>query len=260
MCAGGNVTLDAGGGFTSYLWSTGATSQTINVSPASTQNYTVTVSDGTCSASDTHNVVVNALPSATVTPSGPTTFCAGGSVTLTASSGTSWLWSNGAISQSITVSASGTFTVQVTSGSCTATSSPVTVTVNPLPTVNITGPTATCATGSIVLDAGGGFASYAWNNGATTQTITVSPASTTNYTVTVSDGTCSATDSHTVTVSANPTATITTSPSVCENSTGNNAGVSPQPGASFTWTIGNGAITSGQARTRSSTAPVRPAP
>jgi hypothetical protein len=49
----------------------------------------------------------------TITASGPTTFCNGGSVTLTASAGTSYLWSNGATTQSITVTNAGSYTVTV---------------------------------------------------------------------------------------------------------------------------------------------------
>ncbi len=176
MCAGGSVTLDAGAGFDSYLWSNGATTQTITVSPATTTNYSVTVADNGCPNSDAH-----------------------------------------------------------------------TVTVNPLPVVAITGPTSTCASAPVTLDAGAGFAGYAWSTGATTQTITVSPTTTTSYSVTVTDGnTCTAGDSHTVTVTANPTATITAPAGVCENSADNSASVVAQAGATYNWTIANGTITAGQ--------------
>jgi len=60
-------------------------------------------------------VTVNALPAApTITASGPTTFCIGGSVTLTSSAGTSYLWSTGATTQSINVTTSGSYTVRIT--------------------------------------------------------------------------------------------------------------------------------------------------
>jgi hypothetical protein len=67
---------------------------------------------------------------ATVTRSGPTDLCPGGSVTLTASQGTSWQWSNGATTQSIVVSESGSYSAMVTvTPGCTATSDPVIVTI-----------------------------------------------------------------------------------------------------------------------------------
>jgi hypothetical protein len=67
---------------------------------------------------------------ATVTPSGPTDLCPGGSVTLTASQGASYQWSNGATTQSIVVSQSGSYSAMVTvTPGCTATSDPVIVTI-----------------------------------------------------------------------------------------------------------------------------------
>ena len=74
----------------------------------------------------------------TISASGPTAFCAGGNVTLTASAGySSYLWSNGATTPSITVSNAGSYTVTGTSASgCTSpASAPTTVTVNPLPVI-----------------------------------------------------------------------------------------------------------------------------
>jgi len=70
-------------------------------------------------------------PQATITPSGPLSFCAGGNVTLTASSGSTYLWSDGQTTQSIFVDTSGTFSVTVTDAfACSSTSVSVTVTVN----------------------------------------------------------------------------------------------------------------------------------
>lgn len=73
-----------------------------------------------------------------ITSSGPTTFCVGGSVTLTATASSDYLWSNGATTQSIIVSSTGTYSCTVNNtSSCSATSAPVTVTVNNMPvTVN----------------------------------------------------------------------------------------------------------------------------
>ena len=46
MLLGQTVTLDAGADYASYLWSTGQATRTIQVSPAETTTYTVTVTDG----------------------------------------------------------------------------------------------------------------------------------------------------------------------------------------------------------------------
>jgi hypothetical protein len=78
------------------------------------------------------------MPTASIAASGPTSFCQGANVVLTASAGSSWLWSNGASTQSITVNNSGNYTVTVNSaGGCTATSSATAVTVSPSPVVSI---------------------------------------------------------------------------------------------------------------------------
>lgn len=92
--------------------------------------------------------------SASITASGATTFCNGGSVILSANTGASYLWSNGATTQTISVSQSATYNVTVTAvGGCTATAtSPVRVLVYPAP---IVGGSATniCGSGTSTLTA-----------------------------------------------------------------------------------------------------------
>jgi uncharacterized repeat protein (TIGR01451 family) len=258
FCPGGNTTLTASAA-NSYQWSLngspigGATAQTYVATAAG--NYTVTESNASgCNGTSAPFAVSQApLTPPTITPGGPTTFCNGGSVTLTSSAAATYQWLingspiGGSTSQSINATASGSYSVAITSGSCSATSSPIAVTVNPTPAVSITGPTAVCAGGSATLDAGAGFATYAWSTGATTQSITVSPASTTAYSVTVTNNGCSASASKTITISSGATtATITAPSSVPTNSAGNTASVPPaQAGSAYNWTISGGTITSG---------------
>ncbi len=130
ICQGGSVTLQSSAS-SGYLWSTGETTQ--NISVTTQGNYSVTVSNGAgCTrTSATTPVIVNALPAIpTITPNGPTTFCIPGSVTLQSSSANGYAWSNGASSQSIVITSSGTFTVTVSNANgCTRTSTtPITVT------------------------------------------------------------------------------------------------------------------------------------
>ncbi len=192
FCQGQSVTLNAGSGFSAYAWSNGAgTGQTANITQAG--SYTVTVTQAGCTAASTATVVtVNNNPTPSITANGPTTFCSGGSVTLDAGSGySSYAWSNGGGSgQTVTATSSGSYTVTVTQNGCSGTANSVSVTSTTV-TANITasGPLTFCSGGSVTLDAGAGYTSYAWSNGGGTgQTTTVTAGGT--YTVTVMQGTC----------------------------------------------------------------------
>jgi len=142
-------------------------------------------------------LVINAAPGIpTITSGGPTTFCAGGNVTLTSTTATSYLWNTGATTKSINVNTSGNYTVTVSNASgCTAISAATAVTVNPKPAPVITpsySPINLCPGTVDTLDAGAGYATYLWSNGATTQSIVVSAAGSYSVTVTYATG-CSGT-------------------------------------------------------------------
>lgn len=211
-CDGDTITLDAGTGYSQYAWSNSANTQLTEVT--TTNTYTVTVTDATaCTGTASVSVVVNPIPVANPTASGALTLCAGESVTLDAGVGfTTYSWSNGDNTQTSTVSTAGSYSVVVTLNGCTSdTSAALDVTVNALPVTAIS-PSGTqniCSGNSVTLDAGAGFASYLWSNGATTQTITID--STGTYNVTVTQNNCSASSPNPTTVFANitPTATIT---------------------------------------------------
>ena len=97
----------------------------------------------------TYTLTVNALPAVpTISAGGPVSFCEGGSVTLTSSAGSSYLWSNGATTQSINVTTGGNYSVQVTNAAgCQSAASGVTaVTVNALPAAPLQ--TTDCSLGS----------------------------------------------------------------------------------------------------------------
>jgi hypothetical protein len=198
---GGSITLSASpAGATSYQWLLnnvsipGATAS--NYTTSAVGNYTVIVSTNNCT--DTSNPVVVSLgtaPVATVTTSGPTTFCQGNSVILTANSVTGntyqWMQNNaiipGAGTAAYTANAAGSYTVIVTNNGCSDTSTPVVVTVNPLPVVAITQAGST-------FTATGGFSSYQWYlngtaiTGATSNTFVTTQAG--SYYVIVSDSNC----------------------------------------------------------------------
>lgn len=159
---------------------------------------------------------------ASITANGPITFCQGGNVILTATTATSYLWSNNATTQSITVGTAGANTVTtINSNGCSATSATTTVTVNSKPTVVTTDPSAVCApsTVDITLPAittgstGGLTYTYFTDAGATTPYLTPTATTTgTYYLVGATSNSCSDTTAVTVTVNPLPTVAINTIP------------------------------------------------
>jgi hypothetical protein len=139
FCDGGSVVLTSSYG-TGNAWSTTESTSSITVTTTETISVTYTDGSGCSSTSAPISVTVNPNPSApTITPSGPTTFCDGGSVDLSSSQGTGNDWSTTETTQTITVTAAGPYTVTYTDGNgCSAVSSATTITVNPLPTVSLT--------------------------------------------------------------------------------------------------------------------------
>lgn len=118
-------------------------------------------------------------PTVTATAQGPTTFCIGDSVQLQASGSFAnyyWRRNGNAIgnnSNFLWVTQSGNYVVTALDGNgCPATSQIISVTVNnPQAVITPASPITLCAGDSVLLDAGAGFSTYQWSNGATTQTI-----------------------------------------------------------------------------------------
>ena len=130
---------------TTVTWSTGQVGNKIEVNPISTSpgntvTYSATVSYGAVTGSDQVTFTLPTKP--TITASGATTFCQGGTVTLTANSSPagvySYTWQTGAITQGITVTSAGSYSVTaVNSIGCSETSTPTIITVNDLPAAPI---------------------------------------------------------------------------------------------------------------------------
>jgi gliding motility-associated-like protein len=241
FCSGGSVTLTSSAGST-YLWSTGATTASVNVTTAGSYTVRVTNASGCQSASSVATIVtINALPATpTITADGPTTFCAGGSVTLTSSAGTSYLWSNAATTQSINVTAAGSYTVQLTdaNGCQSAASAATSVTVNALPvtpTITAGGPTTFCAGGSMTLTSSAGI-SYLWSNTATTQSINVTTGGSYSVQVTDANGCQSASSVATeVTVNALPATPTITAGGPTTFCSGGSVTLTSSAGTSYLW-------------------------
>lgn len=253
ICAGSSTTLTASGA-TSYTWSGGlGTTAAISVSPATTTTYTVTGNTAGCTASTTFIVNVNPLPNVSITAS-PNPICAGGSSTLTAAGGTTYSWSSGlGTGNPVTVSplVNTIYSVTGTSAGCTG-SANITVTVGSTIGVTITpSPATICPGASSTLTAAGG-ATYSWSGGlGTGNPVTVTPASTTTYSVTgTSAAGCTGSTTAIVSLSTNPTVSATATPAtICQ---GGSSSLSGSGASTYTWSGGLAAgspVTAGPATT-----------
>ncbi|REJ63930.1 MAG: hypothetical protein DWQ21_01505 [Bacteroidetes bacterium] len=213
ICQGQSVTLQATGGFSSYAWSNGATNQNLIATAAGSYSVTGTTSDGCTATSVAQSIVVNANPIASITNSGTSVLCSGQSTTLSAPSGmSSYLWSDGSTTQSITASTAGNYAVTVTnSDGCSATSAATAIASSTITTPSITssGSTTICSGSDVTLSVPTGYASYSWSDGSTTNSITTGTAGNYSITVTNADGCSTTTSATAVTVNTPPSATIT---------------------------------------------------
>jgi hypothetical protein len=194
-----------------------------------------------CTSEVTKVVTVNGIQPVSIAASGSTTFCQGGTVTLTAPAGLNYNWTNGATTQSITVNASGIYGITASNvAGCSTNSSTVAVTVNPAPVASISSTsTALCQGSNLVLNAPANATTYAWSNGATTQNVLITAPGVYSLTLTDANG-CSASASTTIVNGINPVATIAAGGATTFCS-GGSVVLNAAGGTSFLWN--NGATT-----------------
>jgi gliding motility-associated-like protein len=221
FCQGSSVTLFSSSSSNNTWSQAGETTNSIIVSNAG--NYTVTVTNAAgCSAtSDPIEVTVLQNPTAPIiTASGPTTFCIGGSITLTSDITNNIVWNTGATNAAITVSLPDAYSVIVTdANNCTAQSNIIDVVINNPGLASISGNSQFCVGGSTTLTAVNGV-SFIWSpNGETTQSISVSNPGIYSVTITGPNGCTSV--SAPVLVNAFASTPVTVSPSgtiqICDN-------------------------------------------
>ena len=217
ICGGSLTTITAAGAVT-YVWSGGPSTAGYAVSPAATSNYTVTGTASGCTNTAVKSVSVNTTP--TLAVSGTTVICSGISTTLTASGANSYNWIAGPATSGYTVSPVTTTNYTVTgtntAGGCTNTAVQ-TVSANAIPTISISGPTVICS-GSLTTITAGGANSYVWSGGPATAGYAVSPATTTNYTVTGTASGCTNTAVQSVSVNVTPTIAVSGTSIICSGS------------------------------------------
>ncbi len=245
---------------TSFTWSasspnvvfsavnSGTTNITFNAS--GTFTVTLTACQGTLCGTATSSIQVLPTPTVNVTAS-PTVVCVPGSSTLTATGGPSassytWAASQGpAISNTniavVSPTSNTTYTVLTSVPGCTS-AVIITVPVSTAPSLTLTPNSSICNGQSITLNASGAT-SYTWAPGATLSStngavVTATPATTTDYTVTGSNGVCTNTAVVTVTVAASVSVSVT--PSNTTICLGQSANLVASGGSTYTWTASSG--------------------
>ncbi len=182
LCAGGSTILSGPPGMASYNWAGPVTGNAQNLVTSVAGNYTLTTTSATgCVAP----VLYYTLTASAGTPpivnlsASSNTVCSGNPTVLTASGANTYTWSTGAITNPLTVSPTSntTYTVTGTDAATGCAGSAVkTITVKPLPIINLGNDTIVCGsiTQPILLNAGAGSGyTYHWSTGASTQNISV---------------------------------------------------------------------------------------
>lgn len=250
ICAGSSATLSANGA-SSYSWNTGATGNSILVSPIVTTIYTVTGTNAGCSNTQTVSVAVGNSSIALSVNANPSSACAGASATISASGANSYTWSTGSTAPSIIVSPSVTTTYTLTgaNGSCIGNAF-TTVSITPSPSLNIiVNPSNTLCPGiTATLNAIGNYSNFIWTNpSVTNSSIIVTPTANISYTVSASGaiGGCSTKSVVVITVTTAPVSLLTTSNSSCGSFCSGIANALTSGGtAPYTYSLTNGTCTS----------------
>jgi hypothetical protein len=238
ICSGQTATISAGGGST-YYWSNGQTSASFTVSPsAGYYNYNVAGSNGVCNAYSSASILVLATPSISVV-SDPAIVCLGGSASITASGANNYQWSNGWSGAGLLVSPSSNTTYVITgsSGGCQSSAS-ITIPVQSLPGVVCSSSASMACVGAPVSFSASGAGSYSWSNGAVTSSFSLHTlAGLTTYSVTGSDGTCTA--SSQISVLGVPPPAVIASSDPTAACVGSTATISATGAGSYSWSNGS---------------------
>jgi hypothetical protein len=187
MCPGGAQTISVDGSYSTYAWTGGATSSTLNVTTPGT--YSVTLNAGTCPVTASVEVSYSEVPNLQLSVSGPT--CTGATQTLSVVNDvfTDYEWANGPMTSTYNVTAAGQYTLQAEFDGC-AVSQTIDVVFTDLvaPQITLTG--NPCQDASLQLSVPNGYSAYTWSSGSNVASSTVTASG--DYTVTVFQGTCSA--------------------------------------------------------------------
>jgi len=239
ICLNGTSTLSSGAAAgLDYLWlPTNETTSSITVNQAGT--YIVRVRDNFCASFDT--VTVDQYPAKTVTLNNDTTVCPGASVVLVPSGSpyTTYSWTGGATSPTLTVSQSGDYAVTVFDGQCTYSSDTFTLSLAQIATPQAFSDTTVCVGSPVQLSAEADFTNYVWSNQSTGDIITVTLPGTYFYTALDNNG-CTVTSTSVVVANKPlPVVNVTATPNaICIGQGQTTIDAGSQTGATYVWQPG----------------------
>jgi len=222
VCGGTNVILNASGA-TSYVWNNGSNSSLLNVQTGtnySNTNYILTGTDTLtgCTMTDTVLVIVNGLPQ--INAGSDFTACSNETITLTASGGNSYIWSNTVIDgQPFVLNQTSTFSVSGTDANGCTNTDQITVSIYQAPNVSLGNDIQVCQNEvpvTLFYNVNQAISTASWNSGETSQSIQVNSSGL--FSITVSDvNNCSDTDTVLVTLFSLPGADLGTNQTICSN-------------------------------------------
>ncbi len=231
ICSGERDTLTANGAIR-YVWSTGESGNEILTMPAQTTVYTVTgYAENGCSSMVSKTVNVEALENVQI--NGLTEICRGDTAILTAIGGVAYRWGDGSTSNSITVTRSGSYIVEVSSAAGCVGYASASVTVHPTPMLSVSGVFSLCDNATTTLTADGGD-SYLWSTGSQQNTVTINEAGTYSVTAYNTYG-CISDTTFAVTALPMPQAVISGNTDVCAGESGT---LTVTEAAQYRWNTG----------------------
>ena len=240
ICSGQSLTLTTNA-VSNYSWSTGASTQSIVVSPTSTTVYSLSATSiSACTAYANMTVIVSGgQPTLSVVSSTNQT-CLGKTATLTASGALTYTWTNGVTNGvSFFPQSTNTYTVTGENG-CGTVTAVSTITVSPLALSVVSSNSVVCTNKTATLAATAAATSYTWQPGniiGASPNLIINPQANTNYTITATDGTCVGVAN--VSVNADPVPTIQIASSATTACPGDVVTFTASGGSNYTWTANN---------------------
>ncbi|MCC6372496.1 MAG: LamG domain-containing protein, partial [Bacteroidia bacterium] len=244
ICSGNSVSLTTNAS-SNYTWSTGNTTSTlIAITPTSTGNYSVTVTNtlNNCTMASVITITVNSAPPTVTVLASQNPICTGASTSFSATGAVSYSWTGGIVNmQLFTPTVTTSYTLSA-ANACGVVNSVHSISVAPLPVTATAGTTSVCQGYTCNLTASAAATTYSWLPVSQTgSSIVVSPSSTTIYTVTASNGTCVGTQTLQLNTIVTPSVSINNSVvSICIGQTTSITASGAGTNGTYSWSPGAG--------------------